>query len=496
MTSNNDVDTANQNSPGSGVASRFKRPPFDLPQPPSMSLRAALASRKAEITILGRTGARVWPGDKIKFLKPALEHRIVDFVSEGARGMCAVWNTVATCSRREPPRLPWIPTWEYESLYIHAGSVARVKALLEHHDWQVTIRDVRQEGPRLQPALVTGVSVEDRLFLEAVAGNFLGQIEIKSPDEFLTKCTLLERLFPSARFGVAVSSRKLGHHLWRQLQRMLWQPVGFQTTGSRCEGWRWLVFTYGHASKCPKLDVLLIPRGEDLASVTNAFWTADHLHAHRLFAFVQHAQRYGDFTRFLLEAAAGTLIYRSGPVMAPVAVLFMPTSDVRIQAPGDPLERKRALYWHNHDRNRRISWLARCFAAGRYSAAVRDKLLASGVVVDRPLSVSILVESTEHATELAALLPGWPVQCGSNLQVDVAHTPYKIVTMVRAVQEGLATDVLIRGTGGADILQVADFPPLLRATPVVLVDFNDAFDPRAAREAEHRIRTYSTRGWR
>jgi hypothetical protein len=72
-----------------------------------------------------------------------------------------------------------------------------------------------------------------------------------------------------------------------------------------------------------------------------------------------------------------------------------------------------------------------------------------------------------------------------------------VVTAAYAAARGIRADVLVRATGTAWPLRVRGFPPRRRDGPgaeVLLVDFDDRFDPQAAGDATRRVEEYQRVG--
>ena len=67
-----------------------------------------------------------------------------------------------------------------------------------------------------------------------------------------------------------------------------------------------------------------------------------------------------------------------------------------------------------------------------------------------------------------------------------------------AAENGMDADVIIRAGGSSGKLCLKGLPPLLEPKErrnVIMVDFQDEFDDRGARDAKQRTREYETLGW-
>jgi hypothetical protein len=172
----------------------------------------------------------------------------------------------------------------------------------------------------------------------------------------------------------------------------------------------------------------------------------------------------------------------------------------------DALERKRRLWWHHQPRNEAVAHLAQALAQGN-----TQELHALGVRLlreerrraRRGWKVMILVESERHAEVLVQLLPGWRVLTATfgkdeqPIREPLRELAGLIVTVLRAHQEGVTADVLVRATGGCDklLLNGSDRNGLEIAAAVgLVVDFNDDSDTRTKEDSETRTYDYYQQG--
>jgi hypothetical protein len=160
---------------------------------------------------------------------------------------------------------------------------------------------------------------------------------------------------------------------------------------------------------------------------------------------------------------------------------------------------KRRKIWRNSRRNIAIAWVATQFIDGkrswlrRVAKAIGDKHLAN-------LRVVIVVESTEHAKRLQRLLPEWTMLSYYSKDLRPGAAPTKlIITLMRALRGDIETDVVIRATGGRDLLFIGNVDALAlfdSRGPAILVDWTDSFDPQCQLDSEARRWGYYRRSWR
>ncbi|MDY0170061.1 MAG: hypothetical protein RBS80_26190, partial [Thermoguttaceae bacterium] len=169
---------------------------------------------------------------------------------------------------------------------------------------------------------------------------------------------------------------------------------------------------------------------------------------------------------------------------------------------------KRWAYWRNDRRNDFIAGVARAFMQQNH-----EKLRKYGVPFegDKPVlrylpntRVELVVANTEQAQELRKRLPEWevlsdvPDKSKQDDRPEGAECGGTIITEARAAKSGLDADVLIRAGGSSGRLCFKGLPPRLEGEErrdVLLIDFSDDFDERAARDAKSRAREYEVLGW-
>jgi hypothetical protein len=195
--------------------------------------------------------------------------------------------------------------------------------------------------------------------------------------------------------------------------------------------------------------------------------------------------------------------------MPTTRVIFLPSPHMTTCQAWSALKRKRRTLWHHTARNLLV---ARVAAACR--ARDRKVLKEMGVPHTRrkgragAARVAVLVESTEHARALGALLPGWEVldavpTLGAEEEPqdedggEEARTASagRVLTWMRAFRHWIRADVLVRATGWRGRLGLDPWEEWVRPSGGVLViDFDDAWDGRAEADTEARVREYEAQG--
>lgn len=396
---------------------------------------------------------------------------------------------------------------------IPAGLVPRVVGLLEQRGYAVTINDLREFGPEHQPDPMAflGARADDRRFLIA-ASDAEGQIQVRGDRDAAYRIAQLCELFPRARILVVAASR--GHARWlrRHLARRLGIRVALAFYRSHDPAARIIISTPLMVGRYSPggVHLIILANARDAAGINfqQAVAYLSH-HATRRYALVRAGgrQRPGDALR--VEAMTGPIIYRPEAPCATVDVLVCRAILVPTPEKMDPLTRKRKETWHNERQNRLIAQSARAFHRrdlvslmdlGLMTAPADEEWLEHG----GEIKIQILVESTEHARELARKLPEWSVL--SMATPIPARSPEDhsrrnaIVTLTYAATHGIAADVLIRGDAGTTAMDLPGFPaaaPAARAGRAYLIDIDhaDPTDRRDSNELRCRLRDYQSRGW-
>jgi hypothetical protein len=187
------------------------------------------------------------------------------------------------------------------------------------------------------------------------------------------------------------------------------------------------------------------------------------------------------------------------PVTVHIAQYVMPQRSI----PESPLDRKRAAIWQNENRNQALAALARGFAAGDCSALWKCGLLqddnnqCAGPLLPSLPTVVVIVESIEHAAELAKLLPEFGVVAARAIVAGSAAPRrmaiHWIMTLVAAHQaERIPAEVVINAVGGPHALDLPNWTAAAQGRGHV-VDLTDEWDDQAEYDTQVRLIAYSRR---
>lgn len=230
-------------------------------------------------------------------------------------------------------------------------------------------------------------------------------------------------------------------------------------------------------------------------------WERILMSGHRVYGFVRGEQR-SEYVRDRLEIGFRTEIFavphRRG-LRATVHVEMASYTTPPLALDDEGLNRKRLGIWHNQPRNAAIAEIAK----GLLHRDV-ESLWKYGLVLDKSadyltrllggfsIGVVVLVESLEHAQQLAPLLPKFAVCTGT--ETPAAGPFNAIMTTVYANKLGrLPGNAIIRADGDAGPVPLRDFPPYMDGygpRDVLLVDLADEYDDNACAAVYERLTHY------
>jgi hypothetical protein len=118
--------------------------------------------------------------------------------------------------------------------------------------------------------------------------------------------------------------------------------------------------------------------------------------------------------------------------------------------------------------------------------------LVGAILEASKTGIAILVETLVHARELTALLPGWVIWCGCQLESPKRPKPTcgVIATELGARKTVISAGVMIRATGTPWPLPKIDWPWPGEIEEGVLIDFEDMYHAVAERYAQTRVLNY------
>lgn len=392
-------------------------------------------------------------------------------------------------------------------LIIPTGLVTRIIERLRLLGYAPIVIDRREFTPRQcpDPDVLAQASGADRRFLQAVADNFMGQIEVRSVPQSVRRTVQICRLFHSARIVLAVATRQRARGLRHLLQDQLKFSIGLACAGTCAKRRRITVTTFTYAASVDPREIdLVVLSDASEAGGQLAKWMLGGVSGYspRIYAFARPNQPLGAAERLCLEAMAGQVVYCLGEPAREVRGLICPSTFSRAVTGADGLERKRRGIWHNRGRNALIARVARAFA-------VRDLLAVGkiGITLDSAASllshlpdlrVAVLVENTEHARELKKHLRGWDLlslmpndqQASNDSEAHPESQPRReIITLSYASRHRIDADVLIR----ADADSCTGYRGFSRpergrmSLPILLIDLRDNHvAPHHRRQDQHR----------
>ncbi|MEX2307290.1 MAG: hypothetical protein WD738_06840 [Pirellulales bacterium] len=204
-----------------------------------------------------------------------------------------------------------------------------------------------------------------------------------------------------------------------------------------------------------------------------------------------------------LERLFGPVIYRPGDELprTEISVAWLQPTSKPITATC-MLDRKRTQIWKNDSRNRLIARAARSLSDSNVAAL--NMIGLRGVTsylttLEQLPTVAIIVENVEHGEQLARLLLGWRLEgagytppCGRYVLHDRV-----IMTLNRAAETVLATDVIIYSAAGNDewLSHAGLVKDAWARKRTLIVDVGDCHDARSAADTHCRAAGYRARGF-
>lgn len=457
------------------------------------------STRRGHIKIV-----RVVVDVKIAWVEPGLPHLLGPALSATRRDYrCGGSRGVESVTVREAMFVA-----ENGRLFIGAGLVPRVVAILRQHGHEVELRDGTHPGrrrwTRTDDAWLAKQDAETRAFVATLVENRRGQLVVSRLADKIRLIASMSRAFPKATISVVTATIQRARLLRYRLRPAVRTPVELFHGGSYRSSVRLRVCTIGSLEH-RETDILVFDNATDAASKRGI--ELQHLLTnHRVYGFASAADDQGKLARLVIEGLVGPIVHEApGPGVrrAGVRVLLAEVPPVELPLGLDALERKRRAVWHHEPRNVVIAQIARALAAGRPEDVWRHGLLlgyGEGLPAGRDgvLRVAVLVDSPEHGRALARHLPGWTVRSGRD-GTGPTTPDRSILTLVRAsAMKRLNVDVLVRADGGTGALDLPGFPPRVagkEARTVLLIDLGDDGDARAAAATRSRLEAYEARGW-
>lgn len=402
-----------------------------------------------------------------------------------------LWNDRENrAERKELQRLP-------------IGLIPKVSDYLKEHGHPVEVTDLRQDSSQWVPAENWRAKTPANLrgFIAAAGKHRTLRVIAANIELIAATIVGVARAYPKERIAVAMPTHQ---HLWKLRQKIRWrlpeEPLGLYT--SKCK--QSARVSIGLIRQLPRgsndeFDLLILPVAErtigdnDLEIILSGRFR-------RILSFTPARQSRDHEVNCRLQMIAESVFPPEKP-KSTVAVVMLDTHGTK--PPGkfqDPLDAKRRLYWHNDRRNRRVAEVARRLVLRRTKTVlslIGDAMLSQEILTATKTGVAVLVETPEHARELAKWLPGWAVWKGGDLEVAKPEPGCGVIVTEMAARETvISAGVLIRATGMKWPMPDIDWPWLDDVEHGVLVDFTDDYHPIAVGNSKERSDIYARAGMR
>ena len=408
---------------------------------------------------------------------------------------------------------------ESDWLFGHAGLEPLVREFLENHGVSVRLTGdlpkplpVPQSTSRRYKGLAP-----DHDFLNFVRTHDRGLIECGPKTAPVWLIAQAAVAWPEARISVWVTRVRDAKWLCGELKSMGLDVEAFY--GGHCLDLRPQILIATPAclddARATRRDLAFIIEAEHIFDR----YTRDNLqcaNAVRLFGFIPRKSRFPSHLRGRLISVFGVepfVLPAHGSQMRDVGVV-----PIRLEH-GRPLPKqlsalavKQQAIWFCQRRNRDLVAFARWLAGAPIDTPTNTlRRLIAAVDGQRPPSCAILVETVEHALQLARHLPQWrvlakplgrtgPLNRQRNGQLDLAKRqgdPQHAIVTAASWDSQQEFDVIVNATATAAPVaseQVVSTWPC-RKLPVVLIDLQDRYHPLLAKWARMRMAGYRDANW-
>lgn len=464
---------------------------------------AGTPPREAVIDVLFNQWARLEP--VVDEVRERLLRRTFAFTAGGPLG-----HTVGPAVTDEFADVCYVPRYDaaegqierVDVLRLPQGTIPEVVEWLEGLGIEVEVRDHRRDSPQWvrDEEWKKKVRKALRKVVAAVGANKALRVVAGNLDLIADTVVATARVYPHARIAVAVPTYGLLWRIWRRLRwRLGDEALGLYTAKQKKPG----RVSVGLIRQLPRgtkgeFDLLVLPFADKtvfddalrvitsgqyrrVLSFTPARWTRDE-----------------NVNRRLLVVAGG--VFPPEKETVPVTAVVLGTHGTRPEGKfEDVLDAKRRLYVRNARRNRRVAEVAKRLMLGTRKAVrsvgIESPELVGEVVTAAKTGVAVLVETPEHARELAELLPGWAVWKGGDLDVTKPAPGCGVIaTEMGAAEAVISAGVLVRATGTRHPLPEVGWPWVGDVDHGVLVDFADQYHPAAHKNAVARVESYQEDG--
>ena len=405
--------------------------------------------------------------------------------------------------------------WEVDiqgRLVISTGQYQSLAARLRRLGYRVTINDHRQFDSRFttDESVCEEANLGEEALLRAVKAEPRGTIDVETDKALIASMALLIRYYRHARVLVLAATNSRVRDIRWHLAEELGEVVNLRLPGREPPKTRIVVSTFRPmpSEEEASWDLILLPDLADSTGDIATFYFAGsrgHVEgqcSRRIYGFLRRGQKLTRRTELRMECMAGPCILRVHPRRVGIQLLCIETPSCRKIGCAGGVEFKQEAYWQNQRRNEFATSVAKGFATGnierlnKYGVKIRH-----GTPVIRGGSkpeVTILVESQQHAQELAERLPGWSVHALQRRPHPHSDQRMRIMTVSAAAEYGLAGDVIVIASGELTPEVARGFPPERETVvddDVLVVDFTDNFDQVAERRARDRVAAGIRHGW-
>ncbi len=400
------------------------------------------------------------------------------------RAAARVERSAAGRCRLVPTTVPCYPEPD-GALVVLAGMADGCLAAVRAAGHPVAVDDRRTVDPAFDPVPTPDARGPRADYLAAVAGRRRGLFAVP-PAGLAAAVGDIRRTFPAAVMLLVVPTRAMVRDWSRALPRALGEAVGRSYSVHSYYPDRRVVVTTplglrDHVHRGHRLAVLV--DAHRMVGPANSE-ALDYLNrcAVRLYGLVPPRREADPVADAVLEMLCGPLAFPPAGV-GRAEVRFVQSAGGRVKRTDDLLARKRAAYWANAPRNRRVAEVARATAGGLGGA--------------NPPVVAVVAANTEQLGHLARDLPGWAVRDRRpGHAAGPAAAGNAAVTALWAANNGIDADIVVFAAGGVDRLPGRLARPAGDGTMPAVVDLADTFDAAARRDTRLRARRYETRGWR
>ncbi len=388
-------------------------------------------------------------------------------------------------------------------LFFPAGLMERVVERLGRDGIGAQIVDQRRRSSRLARAkqYLDELPARDRRRLRTMLANPLGQVEVTDVADAIDVVGQLARIWPRGRIDICAATRRAVIECRNRLAEQLSKDVRLAVSGRVRRIGRILVGTSHMLPRDDRRDILIVLDGGELwgLSAINRRWHGD-AHYRRRFALVQRNRRNDSWRNFALQALTGPVISTGRRPRKQIARTYLLAEGKKPRRAGSRLTQKRERFWLNAARNKLVANMAVGLADNPDRALLehmREHIVVGQLGTREDPRVAILVESAEHARELARLLPTWRIDTANeparrNLTPNI-ESPHAIVTETRAAKFGVDAQIIIRAAGTSAPLKIRNFPPRTTreesGTHVLIVDVIDSLAERTTNSRSSKRRT-------